>query len=462
MKGDLRARFAKDGEKVLALDGKTYTLDSKMVVIADDAAAHDIAGVMGGEDRPAPRPPGMCSSNRRCSIRSASRGPVGCSGSLSDARYRFERGVDPEFTVPGLELATKMILEFCGGEASEVVVAGGVPHWRRTIEFDPARVKKLGGLDIAKAEMIAILGRLGFQVEDGATLRVVPPSWRGDIEGPADLVEEIVRIHGLNAVPSAAMERPSAIAKPTLTPGQQRTRIVRRTLAAAVSTRRSTTPSSRARMPDCSVAATMHGRSKIRSPPTRMRCGRGALPSLLAAAQRNVARGFDDLLLFEIGAQFESGMPGAQMTVAAGIRVGSGARNWTKATHPADVFDAKADMLAAIEAAMGGTMTAPVKAGAPSWYHPGRSGTLALGPKTLALFGEVHPRILAAFDLKGPVAAFEVFLEAIPEAKAKPTRRGLCSRPRHSSRWSVISPLWWTRRPRPTMCCGRQGAPNAI
>jgi phenylalanyl-tRNA synthetase beta chain len=423
LKGDLRARFARGGETVLALDGKTYALDPEMVVIADDVAVHDIAGVMGGENS-------SCSeATTDVFIESALFDPIRIArtgrllGILSDARYRFERGVDPEFTVPGIELATKMILVFCGGEPSEVVIAGGVPNWRRSIAFDPARVKKLGGLDISKPEIIAILGRLGFQVVDGATLRVMPPSWRGDIDGPADLVEEIVRIHGLNAVPSAPMERPSAIARPTLTAGQKRTRIVRRALAGRgfnETINNSFIPRAHARL--------FGGGDDARQIENPIAADQDALrpsvlPSLLAAAQRNVARGFDDLMLFEIGAQFESGMPGAQMTVAAGIRGGSGARSWTKAARPADAFDAKADMLAAIEVALGGAMTAPIKAGAQAWYHPGRSGTLALGPKTLGLFGEVHPKILAAFDLKGPLAAFEVFLDAIPEAKAKSKAR---------------------------------------
>lgn len=427
LKGDLRARFAKDGEAVLALDGKTYTLDHEMVVIADDAAVHDIAGVMGGEES-------SCSeATTDVFIESALFDPIRIArtgrllGILSDARYRFERGVDPEFTVPGIELATKMILEFCGGEASEVVVAGGVPDWRRTIDFDPARVKKLGGLDISKPEMIAILNRLGFQVEDGAMLRVVPPSWRGDIDGPADLVEEVVRIHGLNEVPSAPMERPSAIAKPTLTPGQKRTRSVRRALAGRgfnETINNSFIPRAHARL--------FGGGDDARQIENPIAADQDALrpsvlPSLLAAAQRNVARGVDDLMLFEIGAQFQSGMPGAQSTVAAGIRIGMGVRTWTKATHPADALDVKADLMAAIEAAMGSAMNAPIKAATPSWYHPGRSGMLTLGPKTLALFGEMHPKVLTAFDLKGPVAAFEVFLDAIPEAKAKSKARPIFS-----------------------------------
>jgi phenylalanyl-tRNA synthetase beta chain len=425
VKGDLRARFAKDGETVLALDGKTYTLDNEMVVIADDVAVHDIAGVMGGEDS-------SCSETTTdVFIEAALFDPVRIArtgrvlGLNSDARYRFERGVDPEFTVPGIELATKMILEFCGGEPSEVIVAGAVPKWQRTIDFDPAHVQRLGGLELPKSEMVQILTRLGFTVTDGAPMKVAPPSWRGDIVGSADLVEEIVRIHGLNAVPSAPMARPHAISRPTLTPAQKRMRWVRHALAARGFNETITfsfIPRAHAKL--------FGGGDDVRQVENPIAADLDAmrpsvLPSLLAAAQRNIARGFGDLMLFEVGAQFESGMPGAQTTVAAGIRVGSGVRSWTKATHPADALNAKADMLAAVEIAMGSAMSAPVKAGGPAWYHPGRSGTLALGPKAIAVFGEIHPKVLAAFDLKGPVAAFEVYLDAIPDSKAKGKARSI-------------------------------------
>jgi phenylalanyl-tRNA synthetase beta chain len=346
-------------------------------------------------------------------------------GIVSDARYRFERGVDPEFVVPGLELATGLILDWCGGEASENVVAGHVPQWRRTIDFDPGYVAQLGGVDVPKAESISILKRLGFSVTEGVTLKVTPPSWRSDVMGKADLVEEVVRLHGLDNVPSLALKRDNAVAKPTLTQGQRRTRAVRRMLAARgfnETISYSFIPRADARL--------FGGGDDLRQVENPIASDLDALrpsvlPSLLAAAKRNEARGFNDLMLFEIGAQFDSGMPEAQATIAAGIRVGAGTRSWAKAAHPADAFDAKADMLTVLETAMGAAMTAPVKAGAASWYHPGRAGTLALGPKVLATFGEVHPKVLAAFDLKGPVVAFEVNLDAIPEAKAKGKARAV-------------------------------------
>ena len=423
LKGNLRARFAKDGEQLVALDGKTYTLDSEMVVIADDAAARGIGGIMGGEDS------SCTETTTDVFVESALFDPVRIAragrilGIVSDARYRFERGVDPEFVVPGLELATKMILEFCGGEPGEVVVAGSPPDWKREIAFTPDAVLKLGGMDVPDDEIVRILTRLGFKVEGRGPMTVTPPSWRSDIVGSADLVEEVVRIHGLDKVPSSPMDRPSVIARPTLTSSQRRSRIVRRTLAARgfnETINFSFIPREHAKLfgggdDDRQL------QNPIAADLDAMRPS--VLPSLLAAAQRNAARGFSDVMLFELGAQFESGMPEAQKTVAAGIRSGAGARSWTKSAHAADAFDAKADMLAALESAMNGPMTAPVKQGAAAWYHPGRSGTLALGPKVLAYFGELHPKVLAAFDLKGPVSAFEVFMDAIPDSKAKSKAR---------------------------------------
>jgi len=418
--GDIQARFAKDGETMKALDGRAYAFDSGMCVIADDAAAHDIGGIMGGEES------GCTEATRNVFIEAAYFDPASIAatgrklGIQSDARYRFERGVDPEFVVPGLELATKLILEFCGGEPSHAIVAGEAPAWRRQIAFSTADVKRLAGLDASREAIVRILRSLGCEIEnDGDVLRVSPPSWRGDIEGRADLVEEVVRIYGIDRVPAAAMTRPAAVARPVLTPRQKRLRQARRALAAR-GFNEAVTYSFVSR-----AQATLFGggddarqiENPIAADLDALRPS--VLPSLLAAAQRNVARGTADVMLFEIGPQFASGVPGAQATVAAGIRIGPGARTWMRATHPADVFDVKADMLAVIEAAMGASMTAPVKAGASSWYHPGRSGTLALGPRMLAMFGELHPAITEAFDIKVAAAAFEVFLDEIPEPKTK-------------------------------------------
>jgi phenylalanyl-tRNA synthetase beta chain len=419
LSGNLHARMANDHEQVLALDGKTYVLDKDTVVIADDSFARGIAGIMGGEDT------GCSLETKNVFIESAWFDPVRVAragrklGIISDARYRFERGVDPEFVLPGLELCTQLILEWCGGEASDVVIAGALPPPHKHIEFDPGLVETLGGIRVAKSEIIAILQNLGFVVAEHATLHVTPPSWRRDIDGPADVVEEVVRIHGLAEVPSVALSRDTAVAKPVLTAAQRRARTVRRTLAARG-------------FNECvSFSFIAHDQAKlfgggddarqlanpIASDLDAMRPS--LLPSLLSAAARNAARGFADLNLFEIGAVFQSGMPGAQTSNAAGLITGAGGRDWSKSGHPADAFDAKGAMLAALEAAMGGAMTAPVTAGAPAWFHPGRSGTITLGPKVIAHFGELHPKILAAFDIKGPAAAFEIILDAVPEPKSK-------------------------------------------
>ena len=459
--GNLQARLAKDGEQLLALDGKTYTLDSEMTVIADDAAARGIAGVMGGEET------GCSETTTNVFIESAYFDPIRTArtgrklGIVSDARYRFERGVDPEFVVPGLELATQLILEWCGGEASEIVVAGRVPQWQRTIEFDPGYVAQLGGLDVPKSESISILRRLGFMVEDGATLKVTPPSWRNDVVGKADLVEEVVRLYGLDKVPSVALSRSNAVAKPTLTPGQRRTRAVRRMLAARGFNETisfSFIPRAHAKL--------FGGGDDARQVENPIAADLDALrpsvlPSLLAAAKRNEARGFNDLMLFEIGAQFDSGMPEAQATVAAGIRIGEGARSWTKAAHPADAFDAKADMLAVLETAMGAAMTAPVKAARPAgiirdvrerWRWDRRCSR-----RSARCIPRSSPRSISRARLRPSKSSSMRFPNPRPRARRDP-----CSRLRPTRRSSAILLSWWIPKSLPTKCCARPRAPIAI
>ena len=423
LSGNMQARFARDGECVTALDGRAYALDPGTIVIADDARALSIAGIMGGEDS------SCTEQTRNVFIESAWFDPQRIAatgrklGIVSDARYRFERGTDPAFVIPGLELATKLILEFCGGEPGEIVVAGKLPAAARIVAFSAKDVRRLTGIEVSGAEIRKILGALGFGIEGEGDMRVAPPSWRGDIAGAADLVEEVVRIYGLDRVPAAAMSRPRPVARPVLTPSQTRIRFARRALAArGFNETISYSFISRAH------AALFGGGDAARQLENPIAADMDSLrpnvlPSLIAAAARNFVRGISCQQLFEIGAQFESGMPGAQATAAAGIRVGGAQRVWTRDVHVADTFDVKADMLAVLDAAMGAPMTAPVKAGAPPWYHPGRSGTLALGPKTLAHFGEMHPGVLEALDLKAPVSAFEVFLDAIPEPKTKSRAR---------------------------------------
>jgi len=338
---------------------------------------------------------------------------------ISDARYRFERGVDPQFVLPGLELCTQLILEWCGGEASDVVIAGALPPPHKPILFDPALVETFGGIKVSREKIIDILDDLGFVVEDHGTLRVVPPSWRHDVDGPADLVEEVVRIYGLADVPSVPLTRSSAVAAPVLSKAQRRTRTARRALAVR-GFNETVSFSFIAR----DQARLFGGGDDARQLSNPIASDLDALrpsllPSLLAAAARNAARGFANLQLFEIGAAFDSGMPEAQKNIAAAIRTGNPERHWQRGGEGANLFAVKADLLAALEAITGAPMSAPVTQGAPGWYHPGRSGTIAMGPKVIAQFGELHPKVLAAFDLKLPAAGFEIFLDAIPDAKSK-------------------------------------------
>src|SRR6478609_3897284 len=427
--GDFQARMARDGEGILALDEKTYVLDAETIVIADDTRTLSIAGIMGGMDS------GSFDNTVNVFLESAWFDPARIARAgrkqaiISDARYRFERGVDPQFVLPGLELCTQYILEWCGGEASDVVIAGALPHPHKPILFDPALVQSFGGIKVARDRIIDILEDLGFVVEDHAPheqiLHVVPPSWRHDVDGPADLVEEVVRIHGLTDVPSVALVRDHAVAVPVLSKPQRRTRTARRALATR-GFNETVTFSFIAR----DQAKLFGGGDDARQLSNPIASDLDALrpsvlPSLLAAASRNAARGFANLQLFEIGAAFDSGMPEAQKTVAAAIRTGHAERDWQKLGDQSPVFAAKADLMAALEAITGGPMSAPITQGAPGWYHPGRSGTIAMGPKVIAQFGELHPRILATFDLKGPAAGFEIFLDPIPDAKAKTKARPL-------------------------------------
>jgi phenylalanyl-tRNA synthetase beta chain len=425
LSGNLQVRMARPNEQLHALDDRTYVLDDQTIVIADDAGARSIAGVMGGLET------GCSAGTVNVFVESAWFDPARVArtgrrlGIVSDARYRFERGVDPQFLLPGLELATRMILDWCGGEASEVAIAGELPPPHKPIGFDPDLVRRLGGIRLPDETIAAILTRLGFVVEQHQPWQVVPPSWRHDIDGPADLVEEVIRIHGLDSVAAVPLARPSAVARPVLSNAQRRVRRARRAIAAR-GFNETVSFSFIAR----DRAALFGGGDDVRQLANPIASDLDALrpsllPSLLAAAARNAARGVGDMQLFEIGPTFQSGMPGAQMTVAAGIRAGDAPRHWEKGGAESGLFAVKADMLAALEAITGAPMSAPITQGAASWYHPGRSGTIALGPKVIAQFGELHPNVLAAFDLKPPVAGFEIFLDALPEPKAKARTRAL-------------------------------------
>ncbi len=422
VQGNLRIHPAQGGEELLALDGKTYVLSAGQMVISDDNAPESLAGIMGGEHS------GCTDSTVNVFIESAYWDPITIAATgralriNSDARYRFERGIDPAFTLDGLELATQMVLDLCGGVPSDLAIDGAVPETTRAYRFDPARLKSLVGMDITEERQRAILTALGFRL-DGA--QAIPPSWRPDILGDADLVEEIARVASLSQLQGAPLPRvQSGVPRPILTPLQTRERAARRMLA-GLGYNECVTYS----FIDGPSAALFGGGSDavrlenpISSEMTHMRPD--LLPGLLQAAARNQARGTLDMALFEVGPAFSGGEPGEQHLQAAGILVGQSApRDPHGSRRALDLYDGKADVEAVLSA-IGAPARAQITRNLPAWFHPGRAGVIALGPKLpLAIYGELHPRILRAFDLKGPVVGFTVLLENLPLPKARKTAR---------------------------------------
>ena len=427
--GNLRVRRARDGESLVALDGKQYSLDPTICVIADEKGVESLAGIMGGEST------GCSETTKDVLIESALWEPVNIAqtgrklGIQSDARYRFERGVDPAFMVPGLELATSMVLELCGGSASEVTVAGTPGRPERIIDLPIEELPRLTGLHADPREIERVLGRLGFSVTAGGKcLKVAVPPWRGDVEGKADLVEEIVRIVGVDRIPPTPFDRGEAPRKPVLTPIQLRTRKAKRALAArgmleAVAW--SFIAKEQAQLfgggqPELALA------NPIASDLSDMRPS--LIPGLVAAAQKNADRGFSNISLFEVGQVFRGDRPQHQFTAASGLRRGRAkatgiGRHWSVSDGEVDVFDAKADALAVLAAAGAPAQALQVVPGGPPWFHPGRSGSIQIGPQNvLGHFGELHPRALEILDAEGALVAFEVILEKIPEPKARATR----------------------------------------
>jgi phenylalanyl-tRNA synthetase beta chain len=420
--GAIVPRLARAGESLDALDDGTYQLAPEMTVIADEARALALAGVIGGTYS------GCTEETVNVFVESAWFDPIRTAstgrklGIESDARYRFERGVDPEGAVSGIEAATKLILEFCGGEPSELVVAGEATDWRKTVELRPARVRTLGGLDLGLAEITDILSNLGFATESvGDLLQVRIPSWRRDIDGEADLVEEVARIHGYDKIPSVSLERDTAVSRPARSLAQRRVANARRALAARGLNEAVTwsfLPQDQAALfggdrPELVLVNPISADLDAMRP--------SVLPNLITAAGRNVDRGFADTGLFEIGPQYADDTQGGQAMVAAGVRRGDfTTRNWAGDARSVDAFDAKADALAALAECGAPVANLQVSTPGPDWYHPGRSGVLTLGPKNrLAAFGEIHPRVLQALDVTGPLVGFEVYLDAVPPAKAK-------------------------------------------
>jgi phenylalanyl-tRNA synthetase beta chain len=421
VKGDLVVRRARPGEKLLALNGREYELDAEMTAIADGNGVASLGGVIGGE------PTGVTGATTEVFVEAALFDSVRTAATgrrlaiLSDARYRFERGVDPAFVRDGLEIATRLMRDLCGGEASEIVVAGAEPQWRRHYVLRAGRTQSLGGLAVSPARSAAILEALGCAVETlpGGDLAAVPPPWRGDIEGEADLVEEVLRIAGYDEIPAVPLPRETSLPRPALDPARRRAELVRRTLAARGLVETVGFSFISAREADLFGGAKPELRlvNPISAELDQMRPS--LLPGLIAAARRNADRGFPDAALFELGPAYRDDTPEGQALVAAGLRSGrSGPRQWRSPPRPVDPFDAKADALAALSAARAPANNIQAGADPPPWYHPGRAGTLRLGPEILGAFGELHPATLEALDLRGPAVAFEVFLDAVPEPRA--------------------------------------------
>ena len=409
LEGPVVARRANDGERMTALNGKEYALDFRMTVIADERQVHDIAGIMGGEHS------GVTEATTDLLLEVAYFTPerIAVTGQAlaltSDARTRFERGVDPAFLDDALAILTARIVDLCGGEVSEVVRAGVPPVANKRIAYDPGLCMRLGGVDVTRDEQRAILGRLGFVV-DGAW-NVAIPSWRRDVDGAADLVEEIVRIVGLDRVASVPLPRAEGVAKPTATPAQKLERRVRRT-AAARGLDEAITWSF---VSDPEAAAFGAGAWSLANPISDdLRVMRPSLlPGLLSAVARNMSRGAGSVALFEIGRRYLA--DDERLTAGVALAGERSARGWREGrAQPFDAFDAKAHALALLDAAGAPVDNLQVFAEAGAHYHPGQSATLRLGPKTvLAAFGALHPAVLQSFDLQAAIGC-EVFLDAIP------------------------------------------------
>ena len=419
----LRVHRAKGGETLVGLDEKEYTFSEGMTLISDENGVESIAGVMGGLAS------GCTLETTNVFIEAAYFDPIRTAYTgralriNSDARYRFERGIDPEWTPYGIEHATRMILDHAGGEASEVIVAGKIPDFTRSYKLDAARVQSLVGMDIPESEQRQTLTALGF-VLHGNMAQV--PSWRPDVQGEADLVEEVARIASLTKLKGKPLPRlTDGVPKPILSPMQRREAMARRTCA-ALGYNECVTYS----FIDQASAALFGGgtdatrlENPISSDMSHMRPA--LLPGLLQAASRNQARGFADLALFEVGPAFHGGEPGEQHLLVTGLLVGrTGPKDVHGAARAVDVFDVKADAEAVL-AAIGAPSKVQILRGAAEWWHPGRHGMICLGPKkVLGVFGEVHPRVLAAMDVKGPAMAFTLWPEEVPLPRQTGTNRG--------------------------------------
>ena len=415
LRGDITVRMAKDGEKFVSLEDKEYMLDDKSLGICDEEGVQCLGGIMGGAAK------GCCDETQNVFLECALFTPECIArtgrkfGIDSDSRYRYERWVDPKSNILGSDYATQMILDICGGEASEVVIAGSEPEDERVAYIRPGRIKDLIGIEVSREKIVEILNNLGFKTsEEDGKIKAVSPTWRGDIEGEHDLVEEVVRMIGLDSIPAESLPH-GKFPKQVLSPAQRRAVTLKHELAS-----RGMYETVTWSFTDSNLAKDFRkGRepvllfNPIAADLDEMRPS--VLPNLLLAVKNNTARGYGNVALFEVGPEFYGRKPGEQNQVAAGVRCGMTARkDWNGSARAYDVFDAKADALAAIAAANGPFENAQITLDAPAYYHPGRSGTLRLGKNVLAYFGEIHPGVLKKFGIKQRVMAFEVILSNIP------------------------------------------------
>lgn len=420
--GGLRIHMAKGGEKVTALDGVEYKFDHGQIAISDEKGVESIAGVMGGLST------GCTMETENVFIESALWDPIVTASTgrklkiNSDARYRFERGVDPEFTLEGLDFATDLVLQICGGEPSRVVYDGNIPECIRKISLRQNRVHQLVGLEVTMDQQVEILNSLGFSVDQKIDhLVVTTPSWRPDIHGEADLVEEVARIASLGKLKGEPLHKPTPkISTQILLPAQKREQICRRTIASlgynecvTYSFIDSTLASHFVDLKDM-----VNIENPIASDLDVMRPD--LLPGLLKAAIANQARGYDDLALFEVGPVFHGKEAGEESLCAAGILIGNREpRQPHSMVRPVDLYDAKADAEKVLAMLM---PNARMKCSreVPVWMHPNRSGNYFLQPgKSLGIFGEINPKLLNKIGIKGPAVAFTLFLDALPKPKSK-------------------------------------------
>ncbi|MGI9436788.1 MAG: phenylalanine--tRNA ligase subunit beta, partial [Geminicoccaceae bacterium] len=417
----LYLRFAKPGETMEALDGKSYELGAAMTVIADASGPVALGGIMGGE------PTGCTETTTDVVLEIALFDPKRTAatgrrlGIESDARTRFERGLDPAMVMAGTEYATRLILELCSGEVSQAVVAGTIPGPREPFNFRLNQLERLVGITLDVEVIEARLRALGFEVGiiDDETLKVTPPSWRHDVRMEADIVEELARLQGYDRIPPMPVRRTTAVSQPILAPEQRMRSIARRTLAARGISEAATWSFVEPALAERFGNGGIKLRNPINSELSVLRPS--ILPNLLQAAGRNRNRGTEIVALFESGPRFLGTQPGEQEVAIGGVRVGPNhARHWAAETRPVDLFDARADALAVLHACKVNPDGIRVVAEGPDHYHPGRKGRLMLGPKTvLAEFGEIHPGIVKALDLEARAVGFEVFLDRLPKPKQK-------------------------------------------